>query len=139
MLLFYYPPLQQNNAAKKSLRNAEAFHKTVLNHLNAFRACVGAGGDDIFCMYSYRNWIEPESPCIQLRLEATMYYYTLSLWRQYFCRKQILVIRTEDLDANQTNVAASLYRLLGLSPLNKRVSLALTLSSIALLKHPSAV
>ena len=81
---------------------------------------MGAGGDEIFCMYSYRNWIEPESPCIQLRLEATMYYYTLSLWRQCFCRKQILVIRTEDLDANQTNVAASLYRLLGLSPLNKR-------------------
>ena len=110
----------KNDAAKKSLRNAEAFHKTVLNHLNAFRACMGAGGDEIFCMYSYRNWIEPESPCIQLRLEATMYYYTLSLWRQYFPRKQILIIRTEDLEADQTDVAASLYRFLGLSSLNKR-------------------
>ena len=49
-----------------------------------------------------------------------MYYYTLSLWRQYFPRKQILIIRTEDLEADQTDVAASLYRFLELSPLNKR-------------------
>ena len=81
---------------------------------------MGARGDEIFCMYSYRNWVEPESPCIQLRLEATMYYYTLSLWRQYFPRKQILIIRTEDLEADQTDIATSLYRFLGLSPRNKR-------------------
>ena len=95
---------------------------------------MGARGDEIFCMYSYRNWIEPESPCIQLRLEATKYYYTLSLWRQYFPRKQIIVIRTEDLEADQTDVTASLYRFWG-SPLGtKDVSLTLTLSSRALEK-----
>ena len=63
--------------------------------------------------------IEPESSCIQLRLEATMYYYTLSLWRQYFPRKQILVIRTKDLKADQTDIVALLYRFLGLSSLNE--------------------
>ena len=49
-----------------------------------------------------------------------MYYYTLSLWRQYFPRKQILVIRTEDLEADQTDIAASLYRFLGLPPWKER-------------------
>ena len=80
-----------------------------MNHLNAFIACMGARGDEIFCMYSYRSWpwIEPELPCIQLCLEATMYYYTLSLWWKYFPRKQTLVIRTEDLEADQTDIAAS--------------------------------
>ena len=65
--------------------------------------------DEIFCMYLYRNWIEPESPCIQLCLEATMYYYTLSQWLQYFPREHVLILRTEDLEADQKVVAVMLY------------------------------
>ena len=110
---------KRNNTAMASLCNAEALHRTVMNHLNAFRACMGIRSDEIFCMYSYRNWIEPESPCIQLRLEATLYYYTLSQWLQYFPREQVLIIRTEDLEADQKGVAASLYGFLGLSPLSR--------------------
>ena len=74
--------------------------------------------NEIFCMYSYRNWIEPESPCNQLRLEATMYYFTLSQWLQYFPREHALILCTEDLEADQKDVTASLYGSLGLSPLN---------------------
>ena len=107
-----------NDTEVKALCNAEGLHRTVMNHLNGFRACMSDRNDEIFCMYSYRNWIEPESPCIQLRLEATMYYHTLSQWLQYFPRERVLILRTEDLEADQKGVAASLYGFLGLSHLN---------------------
>ena len=54
---------------------------------------MGARGDEMysyiiigtgFCMYSYRNWIESESPCIQLRLEATMFLFSISLFSIFF-------------------------------------------------------
>ena len=47
-----------------------------------------------------------------------MYYYTLSQWLQYFPREHVLILRTEDLEADQKGVAASLYGFLGLSHLN---------------------
>ena len=108
-----------NDTEVKALCNAEGLHRTVMNHLNGFRVCMSDRNDEIFCMYSYRNWIEPESPCIQLRLEATMYYHTLSQWLQYFPREHVLILRTEDLEADQKGVAASLYSFLGLSPMSK--------------------
>ena len=97
----------------KRLRDADSFHLTVMNHLNAYEKCMELHADIVFCMYSYRNWIQPESTCIQVRLEATMYFYTLSQWLQYFPRDQFLIIRTEDLKENEAVVAAEMYNFIG--------------------------
>ena len=48
-----------------------------------------------------------------------MYYHTLSRWLYYFPREQVLVLRNEDLEANQKDVATTLYDFLGLSPLSR--------------------
>ena len=47
-----------------------------------------------------------------------MYYHTLSQWLQYFPREHVLILRTEDLEADQKGVVALLHGCLGLSPLS---------------------
>ena len=95
------------------LSDAANFHRTVANHLKAYEKCMELKADIVYCMYSYRNWIQPESACIQVRLEATMYYYSLSQWLQYFPREQFLIIRTEDLQDSEATVAAEMYNFIG--------------------------
>ena len=112
---YYFIQAHCNDRAEeaKRLRDADSFHLTVTNHLNAYEKCMELHADIVFCMYSYRNWIQPESTCIQVRLEATMYFYTLSQWLQYFPRDQFLIIRTEDLKENEAVVAAEMYNFIG--------------------------
>ena len=97
----------------KRLSDADSFHLTITNHLSAYEKCMKLHADIVFCMYSYRNWIQPESTCIQVRLETTMYFYTLSQWLQYYPREQFLIIRTEDLKESEATVAADMYSFIG--------------------------
>lgn len=95
------------------LSGPDKFHLTVANHLDGYEKCMGLHADIVFCMYSYRKWIQSESACIQVRLEATMYYYSLSQWFHYFPRDQFLIIRTEVLQDSEVTAAEEMYNFIG--------------------------
>ena len=100
----------------KTPANADTLHDTAVNHINSFNKCLAEKRDDYYCLYRHLDWLkEKEEPCIQLRLEATLYVYTLQQWIKQIPAGNLLVLRNEDLEADDVAVAARLYTFLGLS------------------------
>ena len=100
----------------KTPANADTFHNTAVNHINAFNKCLAEKRDDYYCLYRHLDWLEQEeASCIQLKLEATLYVYTLQQWIQEIKTGNLLVLRNEDLEADDVAVATRLYLFLGLS------------------------
>lgn len=100
----------------KTPANANSLHNVVVNHINSFNKCTSEKGEGFHCLYRYMDWSEQkEDPCFQLRLEATIYAYTLQQWREEIPPENLLVLRTEDLEVDDVAVAKRLYTFLGLT------------------------
>ena len=95
--------------------NANTLHNVVVNHINAYNKCTAEKGEGFYCLYRYMDWSERiEDSCFQLRLEATIYAYTLQQWRREIPAENLLILRTEDLEVDDIAVAKRLYTFLGL-------------------------
>lgn len=100
----------------KTSANADTLHDTAVKHIHAFSECLAEKKDDYYCLYRHLDWLEEkEESCVQLKLEATLYVYTLQQWIKLIPAENLLVLRNEDLEADDAAVATRLYTFLGFS------------------------
>jgi N-acetylgalactosamine 4-sulfate 6-O-sulfotransferase len=99
--------------------NASGFHITVVDHINAMRACMAEMGGEDACMFAYKRWLTTPNlrRCHSLDLSISMYYHPLSLWYKHIPKEQVFVLRLEDLTSNGNKTVQDMFRFLDLSPL----------------------
>ena len=118
---YYFPP--HNCPELVPVINKDTFHKVMTNRINAFKQCMAEIADDLRCMYLYRKWLKKDFSCLkfELRMDATLYYFSVELWLRYFSREQFLFLRSEDMATDKVRVAKQVYQFLELDPVSDSV------------------
>ena len=112
--------------------SAELLDSALKMHITAFSDCLADKHDEIYCMYMYKNWLKSTRKvpsCVNIRLAANLYYYSLVQWYKYFPTNQILVLLSSDLEEDPAGIALQMYKFLGFSPPSRELVEKLELST----------
>ncbi len=76
---------------------SQLFHNLTVAAINRFQTCISEGKNVMYCSVLENSSPAQDTACTTVRLGLSMYYFHLIKWFNIFPRKQIQVVRLEDL------------------------------------------
>lgn len=94
---------------------SEMFHNYTVSAILDFLSCINLGQTQFYCATLAGNVAGEEVACTDVRLGVSIYYVHVQRWLSLFPRKQILLIRMEDLISDSLRTMTQVWSFLAVS------------------------
>jgi len=91
------------------------FHNLTLKAIKEFNDCITKSHTEIYCAVAESPIPDHSIACDHLRLGLSIYYFHLIKWFNVFPRKQIKIVRLEDLSISRVATMNTVWNFLGIN------------------------
>ena len=118
---YFCPPSKWSSYNIQENAAAEIFHNQTLKALKDFNDCVSSNYTFFYCITVSGSISGEEAACNSLRLGLSIYYPHILRWSSVFPKKQLLLIRIEDLISDSAKTMNLVWTFLEVPLHNRRI------------------